>query len=130
MRHRYQIRILIIGFLLGTAFHVPANAAQQLQRGHRAWASNVIVPQVGAYSTGRQHGVKIALIRAGAVIVEQVATTTLEISLANPYSTRQQAELLIPVPDGAVVRSFVFQGTGAEPSRMAPLPTIVRGWNG
>src|SRR5439155_10718314 len=33
----------------------------------------------------------------------------------------QEAELLVPVPDGAVVRGFSFQGAGAEPSaRLLP----------
>ena len=38
-----------------------------------------------------------------------------------PRRARQEAELLVPVPDGAVVRGFSFQGAGAEPSaRLLP----------
>jgi Ca-activated chloride channel family protein len=40
----------------------------------------------------------------------------MEIHLRNPSGTRQEAALLVPVPEGAVVRGFAFQGSGAEPS--------------
>src|SRR6185369_11558255 len=36
--------------------------------------------------------------------------------LRNPTAARLEAEVLLPVPDGAVVRGFTFQGAGAEPS--------------
>jgi Ca-activated chloride channel family protein len=55
------------------------------------------------------------------VIREQVATTMMEIRLRNPATARQEAELLVPVPDRAVIRGFSFQGPGAEPSaRLLP----------
>ena len=45
----------------------------------------------------------------------------MEIRLRNPGPTRQEAELLVPVPDGSVVRGFTFQGHGVEPSaRLLP----------
>ena len=41
--------------------------------------------------------------------------------MRNPGTSRQEAELLVPVPDGAVVRGFSFQGHGAEPTaRLLP----------
>jgi len=49
-------------------------------------------------------------------VVEQVATTTIEIALYNPTNSRLQAELAVPVPDGAVVRGFTFQGAAKEPT--------------
>ncbi len=47
-------------------------------------------------------------------VVEQVATTRLDIGLKNTSSANQTAELLIPVPLGAVIKSFTFQGDAAE----------------
>jgi Ca-activated chloride channel family protein len=60
-------------------------------------------------------------VNVGVVIRDQAATTMMEIRLRNPGGTRQEAELLVPVPDGAVVRGFSFQGTGPESSaRLLP----------
>jgi Ca-activated chloride channel family protein len=49
-------------------------------------------------------------------ILEQVATTTMDVALTNPTNRLQEAEMLIPVPDGAVVRSFNFEGSAKEPT--------------
>ncbi len=87
----------------------------------RAWSSNVVIPQARAYATGRTPALQITAVVAGVVVRDQVATSVLEVRLRNPGSTRQEAELLVPVPDKAVVRGFTFQGTGAEPSaRLLP----------
>ena len=44
------------------------------------------------------------MVRApqGTPVVEQVATTTLDIALRNPTNRRLEAEVILPVPDGAV----------------------------
>jgi Ca-activated chloride channel family protein len=87
----------------------------------RPWSSHVVVPQARSYALGRSPALVITGVRVGVVIREQVATTMMEIRLRNPAASRQEAELLVPVPDGAVVRGFSFQGPGAEPSaRLLP----------
>ncbi len=87
----------------------------------RPWSSNVVVPQARSYAMGRSTGLQITGVTVGVVIREQAATTMLEVRLRNPGGTRQEAELLLPVPDGAVVRGFSFQGAGAESSaRLLP----------
>ena len=93
---------------------------------HRAFASNVIIPQARAYSFSRSSvvrverprrpAIEITGVTVGVVIVEQAATTTMDINLKNPGGSRQEAELVVPVPEGAVVRAFTFQGAGKEPS--------------
>jgi len=75
----------------------------------------VIVPQSSVFQTA-QGNVRISGVDVGISIVEQVATTTLEIHLENPGNRPREARLLVPVPDGAVVRSFEFEGTAAESS--------------
>ncbi len=60
--------------------------------------------------------VTIERVDAQVSIVEQVATTILDISLRNPTGRRLEAEVILPVPEGAAVRGFDFQGSGAEPS--------------
>jgi Ca-activated chloride channel homolog len=87
----------------------------------RTWSSNVVVPQARAYAMGRTPALQITGVVVGVIVRDQVATSVMEVRLRNPGSTRQEAELLVPVPDKAVVRGFTFQGTGAEPSaRLLP----------
>jgi Ca-activated chloride channel family protein len=105
----------VIGILLLSMAVFPITMAQPWLSSSRPWAANVIVPQAGAFSSVSKGKVKITGIVAGTVITEQVAVTTLEISLTNTSSARQESELLVPVPDGAVVRSFDFQGPSTEP---------------
>jgi Ca-activated chloride channel family protein len=75
------------------------------------------MPQVRAFRIDRTRSpVRITGVTAGVVILEQVATTTLEISLSNPAGRQQQAELLLPVPEGVALRGFTFQGSAKEPT--------------
>lgn len=77
----------------------------------------VIIPQAGSFDPARSASpVKITAVKVGAVIVDHVATTTMEISLENPSGSLREAELVVPVPDGAVVRGFTFQGSAGEPT--------------
>lgn len=60
--------------------------------------------------------VRLDAVNVELTINDQVATTTLELTLFNPNSNPQQAEILLPVPDGASVRSLQYDGTGPEPT--------------
>lgn len=78
-------------------------------------AANLIVPQSRSYSlSGPQSPVQITSVAADVRILEQVATTTMDVGLENPTGQIQEAEMLIPVADGAVVRSFTFAGSAKE----------------
>ncbi len=80
-------------------------------------ATNFIVPQSRSYSlSGPEQQIQITGVAAEVRILEQVATTTMDVGLANPTNRIQEAEMLIPVPDGAVVRSFTFEGSAKEPT--------------
>ncbi|MBI4567204.1 MAG: VWA domain-containing protein [Planctomycetes bacterium] len=89
---------------------------EQAAHAARPWASNVILPQARAFDVAARGAVSIQRVTAGVVIIEQAATTTMEIEVLNPTGARLESELIVPVPDGAVVRGFDFQGAGAEPS--------------
>ncbi|MFH1998557.1 MAG: VIT domain-containing protein [Planctomycetota bacterium] len=82
----------------------------------RTGVSHLIVPQSRSFVADRDAEVVITGVRVNAEISGQVATTCMEIDLLNRTNRRQEAEFLVPVPDGAIVRGFTFQGTGAEPS--------------
>jgi len=85
--------------------------------GFHTTASNLIIPQSRAYSL-RPHAqlIQITEVAANVRIVHQVATTTLDIGLRNPSAQQQEAEMLVPVPEGAVLRGFDFAGTAKEPT--------------
>ena len=90
--------------------------AQVRHVNQRALASNIVMPQSRAFSSQSRQAVEITGVKVGVVIVEQAATTTMDVELKNPSGSRQEAELLVPVPEGAAVRGFTFSGSGAEPS--------------
>lgn len=81
---------------------------------------NIIVPQAprGRAITIRPNpqAVEIASVDATVDLRESVATTTLRMTVKNPASTQQEAEMLVPVPHGAAIRSFGFDGPGQEPT--------------
>jgi Ca-activated chloride channel family protein len=100
----------------------PSSRAQVIPPGKlwssRALAANVIVPQARSatgFPGAGAGNVQLTEVSVGVEIVEQVATTTLDISLSNPSGTRLEAEMVVPVPDKAVLRGFTFQGAGREP---------------
>ena len=67
----------------------------------RPLASNVIVPQsrARAFGHGPRRGIEITGVKVLIDILETTATTTIEIRLENRSNRRQEAELLLPVPD-------------------------------
>ncbi|MFK7739735.1 MAG: VIT domain-containing protein [Planctomycetota bacterium] len=61
--------------------------------------------------------VRVTAARAKITIRDRAATTTLEFELHNPVASRaQEAVLLLPVPDGAAVSQFAFDGAASEPT--------------
>jgi Ca-activated chloride channel family protein len=92
---------------------------------NRPLSAHVIVPQSRSFVVSsaalapaevRRSAVAITGVKVGVVILEQVATTTMEISLRNPGNSRAEAEMIVPVPDGAVVKGFTFEGAAKEPT--------------
>lgn len=80
-------------------------------------ATNLIIPQSRAYALHAQsQQIQISEVVADVRILQQVATTTMEVGLTNPTGQQQEAEMLVPVPDGAVIRAFTFAGSATEPT--------------
>ncbi|HWE38382.1 MAG TPA: VIT and VWA domain-containing protein [Isosphaeraceae bacterium] len=116
-----MVRPIVFGIPLGLAFGALLSATSAAQQVPRPWAANVVVPQTSCYTMGRRPAVRIEQVRAGVVIRGQVATTMVEVRLRNPGPGRLEAELLMPVPDGATVRGFSYDGPGREPTaRLLP----------
>lgn len=97
------------------AFAATPVGAQVSRIAHPALAAHIVVPHARPF-THPAGTVQITEVNAIVDIVEQVATTTLDLSLTNATGSRLEAELVLPVPDGAVLRGFTFQGNAAEPT--------------
>ncbi|MHC4170302.1 MAG: VIT domain-containing protein, partial [Planctomycetota bacterium] len=107
---------LIVSLVLTLA---GATAPLQAQMRHitvRPLAPNVIVPQsrARAFAPERRGAVEITDISVLVDVLESTATTSIEIRLQNTSNRRQEAELIVPVPEGAVVRGFAYDGPGGE----------------
>lgn len=113
-RSPFLQRAASIGLALGL---LTPSALGQGSPSLRSWSSNVVVPQARCFHFG-EHASPLAItgVAAHVAIEQQVATTVLDITLHNPSGARQEAELLVPVPEGSVIRGFDFQGTGQVPS--------------
>lgn len=82
---------------------------------HDSRAENIIIPQLRAIPLHRDsQAVILATVNADITLADQLATTTLTMTLSNPSSRAQETELIVPVPDGATVRSFVLDGAPNE----------------
>ncbi len=81
---------------------------------------NIIIPQSRVICYPCPHPipqpVQISGVAVSVNIQQQVATTTMEISLRNNAPRPQEAQMLVPVPDGATIRSFGFDGVSKEPN--------------
>ena len=101
------------------ALAVGRPSAQTITHSHphpHPLASHIIVPQARAFATHSAGTVTITEVTVAVEILEQVATTTLDISLTNDTSARLEAQMVVPVPEKAALRGFNFQGAASEPT--------------
>lgn len=59
--------------------------------------------------------VRLTAASASLTIDEQASATRLELTLSNPSGIQQEAVVMIPVPEGVVVRGLEYDGVGPEP---------------
>jgi Ca-activated chloride channel homolog len=104
---------LFIGLILGL---LQISLAQPSHIGVRPWASNILIPQSRRHGLNPSHNQAITITGVDVTvdILDRIATTTLEFSLQNTTRRRQEAELVMPVPAGAVVRGFAYDGPNAQ----------------
>ena len=105
-------RIAVLVVALVSWGRCPPGLAQIRHIHVRPPAANVLVPQSQAlaFTPQRREAIAITDVHVRIDIVETVATTTIEMRLVNKTNRRQEAELVVPVPDGAVVRGFAYDG--------------------
>lgn len=99
---------------------LPAGAQPAHVAHSAAWNGDIhiIVPNARRPVWREARVAPVELTAAGATIDidGQTATTRLEIALTNKDGRPQEAQVVIPVPDGAIIRSFQYDGTGPEPT--------------
>ncbi len=115
-----RLPVAAAAFLAIVAIAAPAVGRQQVPADPWAGVSSVVVPQARGYAVAADcpgcRGVEVESVAAAIEIRGQVARTTLEVALRNPTSRQEDAVLLLPVPAGAAVSGFTFQGASAEPT--------------
>lgn len=80
-----------------------------------------VVPHRAALVPFGTEPVRVTAVAANVRIVDRAATTTLELQLHNPGFRDQEAVVLLPVPAGAAVSQFTFEGAAATPqARILP----------
>lgn len=99
--------------LAAVALLAPDSLARQATR---ADIQMIVTPVRSRPGPGTTQPVRITAASAIVSITDQVASTTLELSLTNPAGRPQEAQLIVPVPDGVTVRSLQYDGTGPEPT--------------
>src|SRR5262245_27914285 len=107
----------LVNISLGLALALLSpNAPAQVHRpSARALSSHILVPPSRPFVAPTAGQVQITAVDVAVDMVEQVATTTLNIHLTNATHTRLEAEMIVPVPDQAALRGFTFQGAAREP---------------
>lgn len=99
-----------------TLLTVLPSLVAQSPHANAPWTHHWVVPSRSVLSPYGAPPVRVASVKANIRISDRAATTTLEFELKNPLGRVQEAVLLLPVPDGAAVSSFTFDGPASEPT--------------
>lgn len=85
------------------------------------WDCCWVIPQSRRVAYGSE--IQVQRVKAGVVVDGQIATTSLEVVVSNPAADAREARLLIPVPDGAVVKDLALEGapSGASSAQLLEL---------
>ncbi|MCA8965363.1 MAG: VWA domain-containing protein [Planctomycetes bacterium] len=75
-----------------------------------------VVPSRAVIAPAGATAVQIVRAEARVRILDRAASTELEFELHNPSTAQQEAVLLLPIPDGAAISEFAFDGAAAEPT--------------
>ncbi len=75
----------------------------------------VILPEPRHRVPSQQH-IQLTTVNTQVTISDQVASTTMVMTVHNPGGGMQEAQILLPVPEGCTVRSFQLDSLGSEPN--------------
>jgi Ca-activated chloride channel family protein len=111
-----SIRGRILGLTLAVATAMPASVALAQADGDAVRPGvNLVVPQRQSWIQGEVRSqIEIRKVEVIASTAEQAATTTLRMTVFNHGGQMAEAQVLLPVPDGAAVGRFVLEGLGED----------------
>lgn len=84
------------------------SGAQVVHSAATPWDCSWVIPQSRRVAYGSE--IQVQRVKAGVVVDGQIATTSLEVVIGNPAGDAREARLLIPVPDGAVIKNLALDG--------------------
>ncbi|MFI4881475.1 MAG: VIT domain-containing protein, partial [Phycisphaerales bacterium JB064] len=117
MRHARRLSGRILGLSIAVAMAgvvaLPTSARAQddsLQPG-----INIVVPQRRVWQEGqRRAAIEIRNVEVVASAKEQAASTTIRLTLFNHGRQMAEAQVLLPVPEGAAIGAFRLEGLGED----------------
>lgn len=129
MKFLYPSRLVAVLALTPLALSASVSRLGPSAHEIRPWCANVVLPQSGVLRRGTSaaaNGVEVRSVDADITIVDGIATTTLTFEVGSQSAGPQEAELLIPVPRGAVVRGFAFEPSSGARSADAAYEVLAR----
>jgi Ca-activated chloride channel family protein len=119
-RHRpwfSPVSLLLASGLALAAGAAPASAHRESR------VPDIIIPSIDRIFP-REPAQHVRLTHADASITfaDQVATTELVLTLSNPTGAALESQLILPVPEGAVLRAFQLEGPGLPTLEARLLP--------
>ena len=109
-------KIGITGAVLALGLFGAKSASALGSVAHVHTHAHAVVPVSRSFVAPGTRTVTVTGVDARINIQDRLATTTIDVALHNSHSRQLEAELLMPVPDGSVLRGFNFEGKGAEGS--------------
>ncbi len=110
-----NLQQLLVATLIAAAAHVPA-AAQLVEL--PSTVTHFVVPQhrIVPVSPGIPTGVTLTKVDARVSINNRVASTQLDLTIVNQSPMLAEAVVLVPVPAGASVKGFSYEGAANSPN--------------
>lgn len=100
---------------LALAATLPGIASGQQTDGIDRPGVNIVVPQRRVWIQGEPRSqIEITSVQVSAKATGQAASTTIRMTLHNHGGSQAEAQVLLPVPDGAAIGKFVLEGLGEQ----------------
>ncbi|MEQ8316083.1 MAG: VIT and VWA domain-containing protein [Phycisphaerales bacterium] len=114
-RNSHTARGGLLALALAATAALPGNATAQLSEEIDRPAVNIVVPQRRVWIQGEPRSqIEIKSVQVSAKATGQAASTTIRMTLHNHGGSQAEAQVLLPVPDGAAIGQFVLEGLGEQ----------------